>query len=104
MIRIGTTVCPREVSDVITIDATCAKYAEEHDGSYPRSLAELVRPDAEGRTWFHGEPLPIDRWGRAYRYEPPDAEFGFARVWTFGKDGLPGGADDDADVGSWMFR
>jgi general secretion pathway protein G len=48
--------------------------------------------------------VPRDPWGRAYRYEPPDEEFAFPRIWTYGEDGLPGGTEDDADFGNWTRR
>ncbi len=36
-----------------------------------------------------------DGWGRPYRYE---SDGGSARIWTLGRDGVPGGAGPDADV------
>jgi|GEM_PF-4592819 len=36
-----------------------------------------------------------DGWGRPYRYE---SDGGSARIWTLGRDGVPGGAGPDADL------
>ena len=82
----------------------CEEYALEHGGCWPASLLELCIENADGNSYLSISAPPLDPWKWPYRYEPPDAEFDEPRIWTFGKDGLPGGADDDADVGSWMFR
>lgn len=39
--------------------------------------------------------LTDDGWGRAYRYE---SDGGSVRIWTLGRDGLPGGEGPDADL------
>ena len=39
--------------------------------------------------------LPGDGWGRAYHYE---SDGGSARIWTLGRDGLPGGTGADGDL------
>jgi general secretion pathway protein G len=36
-----------------------------------------------------------DGWGRPYHYE---SDGGSARIWTFGRDGAPGGVGADADL------
>ncbi len=104
MRRLGKTICRKDRADVINLESAAGSYAELHDGAFPSSLAELVRPDAFGKTLLKGTVIPLDPYGRAYRYEPPDAEFPFPRIWTYGRDGLPGGEDDDLDVGNWMFH
>ncbi len=104
MRNLGSTDCRRERSDFIAIECALEKYAEIHAGAHPTSLDELVRPDGFGQTLLNGPRLPRDPWGRPYRYEPPDAEFDFPRIWSCGKDGLPGGTGDDAEIGNWMWR
>jgi general secretion pathway protein G len=46
--------------------------------------------------------LPADPWGRPYIYQAPGVESpkGYD-LYTLGKDGKPGGTDEDADVTSW---
>ena len=46
---------------------------------------------------------PIDPWGRPYQYLSP-AEFGKGDydIYTLGADGVTGGEDQNADIGSWM--
>lgn len=43
--------------------------------------------------------LPPDPWGRPYLYKAPGKNGPFD-IYTFGRDGKQGGADEDADVGS----
>jgi len=48
------------------------------------------------------QPNPTDRWGRKYNYRYPSTrkEVPF-EVWTFGADGVPGGTDENKDLGNW---
>ena len=58
-------------------------------------------PSANG--WKEGgyiEKLPKDPWGNTYQYLSPGVK-GEIDVFSYGADGQPGGAGDDADVGSW---
>lgn len=104
MRNLSSTDCRKDRMDLITLEAACVRYAGLHAGAKPASLDELVIADSSGLTILRGSQLPLDPWERPYRYEPPGAEFAFERIWTFGRDGLPGGDGDDADVGNWMIR
>jgi general secretion pathway protein G len=58
-------------------------------------------PPANG--WKQGgylERLPKDPWGTAYQYLSPGVH-GEVDVFSYGADGQPGGAGNDADIGSW---
>lgn len=44
--------------------------------------------------------VPVDPWGREYLYLAP-GEHGEVDIFTFGADGLPGGDDQNADLGNW---
>jgi general secretion pathway protein G len=44
--------------------------------------------------------LPVDPWGAPYQYLSPGI-YGDFDVFSFGADGISGGADLDADIGSW---
>jgi general secretion pathway protein G len=44
--------------------------------------------------------LPKDPWGQPYQYVNPGLR-GEIDVFSFGADGQPGGAGNDADIGSW---
>ena len=58
-------------------------------------------PAANG--WKEGgylEKMPKDPWGFQYQYLSPGVK-GEVDVFSLGADGQPGGAGDDADIGSW---
>jgi general secretion pathway protein G len=58
-------------------------------------------PAANG--WKSGgylEKMPKDPWGNPYQYLSPGIK-GEIDVFSLGADGQPGGAGDDADIGSW---
>jgi general secretion pathway protein G len=41
--------------------------------------------------------VPLDPWGRPYRYRNP-AEKGDFEIVSYGRDGQPGGVGEDADI------
>ncbi|MBY0439990.1 MAG: type II secretion system major pseudopilin GspG [Burkholderiales bacterium] len=72
-------------------------------GRYPtteQGLAALnARPGNEPK-WdgpYLSKALPQDPWGRPYQYRSP-GEQGEFDLFSFGRDGQPGGTDDAADV------
>ena len=46
------------------------------------------------------ERLPKDPWGNPYQYLNPGVQ-GEIDVFSYGRDGAPGGEGIDADIGSW---
>ncbi len=75
-------------------------------GQYPsteQGLAALtVRPD-NAVKWngpYLRKAAPVDPWGRPYRYKSP-GEHGEFDLYSYGKDGQPGGAGEAADIVSW---
>lgn len=44
--------------------------------------------------------LPNDPWGRPYNYQSPGTH-GEYDLWSYGRDGSPGGEKEDKDVTSW---
>lgn len=75
-------------------------------GRYPPTEAGLsalmTRPASETR-WagpYLKKAVPLDPWGNAYVYRQP-GEHGEYDLLSYGKDGKPGGAGDDADVTNW---
>ena len=45
--------------------------------------------------------LPEDPWGNRYMYAFPGMNSEFD-VYSYGRDGIMGGDDEDADIGNWM--
>jgi len=76
--------------------------------STEQGLAALVTPPSIAPlapNWKAGgylERLPKDPWGNAYQYLNPGLR-GEIDVFSFGADGMPGGAGIDADIGSWTL-
>jgi len=75
-------------------------------GRYPTTEqglnALLVRPQNEAK-WngpYLAKAVPLDPWGKPYNYKSP-GEHGEFDLWSFGKDGQPGGTDEAADITSW---
>lgn len=76
---------------------------------YPSSeqgLAALVTPPSGAPlapNWKAGgylERLPKDPWGNPYQYLNPGLR-GEIDVFSYGADGVAGGTETDADIGSW---
>lgn len=75
-------------------------------GRYPtteQGLASLMaRPQNEGR-WsgpYLRKALPLDPWGKPYQYRSP-GEHGEFDLYSYGRDGQPGGSADGVDVNNW---
>ena len=75
-------------------------------GHYPSSeagLAALMERPANEPKWggpYLKKAVPADPWGRPYAYKQP-GEHGDVDLWSFGKDGQPGGSGDGADITNW---
>ena len=75
-------------------------------GRYPNTeqgLDALMQKPASEPKWqgpYLQKALPLDPWGRPYQYKSP-GERGEFDLWSFGKDGQPGGSGENADVTSW---
>lgn len=84
-------------ADISTIAGSLENFAVENMGRYPESLDALVTPDDNGHTYLNRETVPTDPWGNPYIYEPP-AGGRKLNLISYGKDGVPGGEGDDADI------
>lgn len=76
-------------------------------GSYPPGAAGLIalnaNPGSEPK-WkgpYLQKEVPADPWGRPYLYKSP-GEHGDYDLVSLGKDGRPGGSDENADITSWQ--
>ncbi len=61
--------------------------------------------DPEARNWrgpYIKKTVPLDPWGRPYVYKGPgDVNPQGYDLLTYGRDGQPGGTNEDADITSW---
>jgi general secretion pathway protein G len=75
-------------------------------GHYPtteQGLAALVTKPQNEAKWsgpYLQKAVPPDPWGRPYNYKAP-GEHGDYDLFSYGKDGQPGGTGEAADITSW---
>lgn len=71
-----------------------------HHPSTEQGLNALVVRPADEPKWagpYLQKNVPLDPWGHAYVYRTPGQAWDFD-VFSYGKDGTPGGQDLDADI------
>lgn len=73
-------------------------------GRYPATaegLNALVKPPTKLAGWsgpyLTKGNIPLDPWGQPYRYQAPGKKGAFD-LYSLGRDGKEGGADEDGDV------
>nr|WP_315484283.1 type II secretion system major pseudopilin GspG [uncultured Undibacterium sp.] len=72
-------------------------------GRYPTSeegLAGLISKPSGSTKWngpYLDKEIPVDPWGNTYVYRLPGTNKDFD-ITSYGKDGKPGGVDEDADI------
>jgi general secretion pathway protein G len=72
-----------------------------------RALVEKPTSEPLPLNWKQGgylerNTVPKDPWGKDYQYLNPGLQ-GEIDVFSFGRDGQSGGAEADADIGSWQL-
>lgn len=68
-----------------------------------QALVEKPTGEPEAPNWKSGgyvKKLPKDPWGREYIYLSP-GESGDYDIISYGRDGVEGGEDFDADISNW---
>jgi general secretion pathway protein G len=70
-----------------------------------RALRERPVRDPAPQNWrgpYLRKEIPLDPWGQPYVYKSPgDENPSSYDLYTLGRDGQPGGEDEDADIKSW---
>jgi general secretion pathway protein G len=95
--RLFTATRTKAEADINAIAQSIDQYTVENMGRYPESLEALVTPDENGNTYLNRETVPTDPWGQPYVYEPPSGGRKF-NIISYGKDTVPGGDGDEADI------
>ena len=75
-----------------------------HVPSTEQGLAALNIKPANEPKWsgpYLKKDVPLDPWGRAYLYKSP-GEHGDFDLHSLGKDGQPGGIDENSYVNNWQ--
>jgi len=91
-------------ADIVAIADAVNQYAIQNGGRYPESLEVLVTEDPNGMTYLDRDTVPVDPWGNEYHFEPAPSGSQKFRVISYGKDGIPGGEGDDADLDNLMIK
>lgn len=74
-----------------------------HFPSMEQGLAALEARPANETKWdgpYLKKAVPPDPWGKPYGYRAP-GEHGDYDLYSYGKDGKPGGSGEDADITNW---
>ena len=75
-------------------------------GNYPsteQGLVSLVQAPSGVAHWegpYLKKGVPNDPWGHPYQYKAP-GEHGDVDLWSYGKDGQPGGTGEAEDIVNW---
>ncbi|MFO8239686.1 MAG: type II secretion system major pseudopilin GspG [Dissulfuribacterales bacterium] len=76
------------------------------NGRYPtteQGLSALREKPEDLENWagpYMPKAIPKDPWGHEYVYTAPGEHYDYDLV-SYGRDGEPGGEDEDADIVSW---
>jgi general secretion pathway protein G len=80
----------------------------DHYPSTEQGLTALRAPSAIGeapRNWrgpYLQQTVPDDPWGRPFQFVSPGRENSQTYdLYSLGRDGKPGGVDEDSDITSW---
>jgi general secretion pathway protein G len=108
--NVGTAKSAAARSQVELLGAALDAYRLDND-DYPTTeqglaaLREAPGAAPQPRNWrgpYLKKNVPLDPWGRAYLYRYPGlASSRTYELLTYGRDGVDGGAGEDADVRSW---
>lgn len=74
-----------------------------HYPTTEQGLAALNTKPADEARWdgpYLKKAVPNDPWGKPYQYRAP-GEHGEIDLFSFGRDGVPGGTGNDADLNNW---
>ena len=91
-------------ANITTICQSVDNFVILNNGRHPESLEQLVTPDENGETLLKGRKVPADPWGAEFQYDPPMSGTRGYRIYTHGKDGIPGGEGEDRDIDNWMIE
>lgn len=84
-------------TDIMQISQAIDSWMIMNGGKAPDDLQQLEQPDENGESFL--KKIPLDPWKNPYMYEPPMSGQRY-RIISYGKDGVPGGEGQDADIDS----
>jgi general secretion pathway protein G len=74
-----------------------------HYPTTEQGLTALNTKPADEARWdgpYLKKAVPNDPWGKPYQYRTP-GEHGEIDLFSYGRDGVPGGTGNDADISNW---
>lgn len=92
-------------AQIVSLEQALDQYRLD-TGYYPsteQGLAALFIKPSDESKWngpYLKKATPPDPWGKPYSYKQP-GEHGEIDLFSYGKDGLPGGTDNAADITNW---
>lgn len=90
--------CTVAESDLRILCAAIERFASDHDGKLPATIEHLFSArDVNGQAYLEVDRPPRDPWKRPYRYCRSDEKGSFC-LFSLGRDGVSGGAGEDADL------
>lgn len=103
--QIGKSEVKTTQTQIVALEKALDQYRID-TGHYPsneQGLAALNAKPAEEPHWdgpYLKKGVPNDPWGKPYQYKMP-GEHGEVDIYSFGRDGVPGGNGEDADLTNW---
>ena len=86
-------------TQILDLHIALEAWSSRNLGNYPKSLQALVQPDAQGHTLLRDAlEVPKDPWGHEFLYAQPTPGQLRPTLRSLGRDGLPGGSGEDADL------
>ncbi|MEW7985322.1 MAG: type II secretion system protein GspG [Candidatus Thiodiazotropha endolucinida] len=92
------------INDIRYIGKVIDQYYEVN-GKYPTTTQGLdVLTEKTGMdSSQYVNKIPVDSWGYQYHYLFPGTQNPDTYdLWSYGADNLPGGKDENSDIGNWM--
>ena len=94
------------LADIKTGLGTALEMFETDTGNYPAQLEDLLEdpgvPNWRGPYLKDASQIPNDPWGNPYIYQSPGTNNPHSYdLFSYGRDGKPGGEGYDEDIGNW---
>ena len=103
--QVGKSEVKTAAAQIVALEKALDQYRID-TGRYPsteQGLAALNAKPADEARWdgpYLKKTVPNDPWGKPYQYRSP-GEHGEIDLFSFGRDGAPGGSADGADIVNW---
>jgi general secretion pathway protein G len=103
--QVGKSEVKTAAAQIVALEKALDQYRID-TSRYPsteQGLAALNIKPADEPRWdgpYLKKTVPNDPWGKPYQYRAP-GEHGEIDLFSYGRDGVPGGTGNDADINNW---